>query len=101
MKMTRIATTAALAAVLTVAVAGCGKKPPVVAPQPTPVAAPTPVPSPPPSPPSPPPAPAPAPPTEEEIFARMSTDELNAKKPLADVFFDLDRSDLTEADRAA
>ena len=31
----------------------------------------------------------------------MSTDELNAKKPLADVFFDLDRSDLTEADRAA
>jgi peptidoglycan-associated lipoprotein len=102
MKMTRIATTAALAAVLTVAVAGCGgKKPPVAAPPPAAVAAPTPVPAPPPSPPPPAPAPAPAPPTEAEIFAATSIDELNAKKPLADVFFDLDRADLTEAARAA
>ena len=39
---------------------------------------------------------APAPPralTEEEIFARKSVDQLNAEKPLDDVFFDLDKSD--------
>ena len=31
-----------------------------------------------------------APLTEEEIFARKSVDQLNAERPLGDVFFDLD-----------
>jgi peptidoglycan-associated lipoprotein len=57
-------------------------------------------PPPPPPPPVQPPAPTPpAPPTEEEAFARMSLMELNAQKPLDDVFFEYDKSDLTSAAR--
>jgi peptidoglycan-associated lipoprotein len=49
----------------------------------------------PPPPPPPPPAPEPEPAptaalTEEEIFARKTLEELNAERPLGDVFFDLD-----------
>ena len=78
-----------LAAALTAG--ACAKKKPVPpAPAPTP---PPPVekttPAPPPPPP-PPPKPAPAPLSEEEIFSRMTLDELNAKRPLGDVFFDYD-----------
>jgi peptidoglycan-associated lipoprotein len=40
-------------------------------------------------------------PTEEELMARMSLEELNAKKPLADVYFGLDKSDLADEARAA
>ena len=40
-------------------------------------------------------------PTEEEVFARMTLEELNAKKPLGDVFFALDSSDLTDEARAS
>jgi peptidoglycan-associated lipoprotein len=102
MTMTRFATVAALLATLNAGLVGCGgKKPPVPAPAPPPAAAPSPAPAPPPSPPPPPPAPAPAPPTEEEVFSRMSLDDLNAKKPLTDAFFDLDRADLTETGRTA
>jgi peptidoglycan-associated lipoprotein len=101
MKMTRFATAAVLAAALNVVLAGCKHNAPATAPMPAPPPAPTPAPAPPPSPPPPPPAPAPAPPTEEEIFARASLDDLNAKKPLSDVFFDLDQADLNEAGRAA
>jgi peptidoglycan-associated lipoprotein len=101
MKMMRFATAAVLAAALNVVLAGCKHNAPATAPQPAPPAAPTPAPAPPPSPPPPPPAPAPAPPTEEELFARTSIEELNAKKPLTDVFFDLDRADLTESGRAS
>jgi peptidoglycan-associated lipoprotein len=43
----------------------------------------------------------PAPPTEEELFARMSLPELNASRPLEDVFFDYDKSDLGDAARAS
>jgi hypothetical protein len=39
----------------------------------------------------------PARPTEEELFSRMSLDELNGKQPLGDAFFAYDRADLTEA----
>ena len=39
-------------------------------------------------------------PTEEELFAKMSLDELNAKEPLGDVFFPLDSSDLSDEARA-
>jgi peptidoglycan-associated lipoprotein len=83
--------------------AACGKKkvaPPPPAPPPPPATAPAP---PPPPPPPPAPAPAPTPPalTPEEIFARTSLEELNAQKPLGDVFFDLDQSTLKDEGRAA
>ena len=54
---------------------------------------------PPPPPPPPDPAPAPAPVaalTKEEIFARKTLDELNAERPLGDVFFDFDGSVVRE-----
>ena len=38
------------------------------------------------------PAAAPRALSEEEIFARKSVDQLNAEKPLDDVFFELDQS---------
>jgi len=80
---------------------GCGKKvpPPAPAPPPPPPAAPAP-PPPPPPPPPPTPAPAPRPLTEEQIFAQKSLEQLNAERPLEDVFFDLDRADLREDSRA-
>lgn len=45
----------------------------------------------------------PAPPalTEQEIFQRKSLDQLNAEKPLGDVFFELDKSDLSAEGRSA
>src|SRR5215213_3888107 len=72
-------------------VAGCAKKAPAAAPPPPP---------PPPAAP-PPPAPTPAPLTEEELFARKSVDQLNAEKPLTDVFFELDRADVRDDSRPA
>lgn len=72
------------------------------APQPPPAPAPAPAPPPPasttpPPPPPPPPAPTPtaAPPTEEEAFKTKTLEQLNAEKPLADVFFALDSIELT------
>ena len=86
---------------LAMALAACGKKPPPPPPMPPP---PPPAETAPPPPPPPPPAPTPAPesrvPTEDELFARMSLEELNAKKPLGDVFFALDSSDLADEARA-
>jgi peptidoglycan-associated lipoprotein len=88
-----------------VAVMACHKKPPVMPAPPPPPPAPasnTPPPAPPPPPRQPEPAsPAPVPPTEEEIFARMSLMDLNAKKPLDDVFFEFDKSDLSAAARGS
>jgi peptidoglycan-associated lipoprotein len=74
----------------------CGKKKletpaPAPAPPPPPATTPTPPPPPPPPPPSPPP---PSPPSEDEVFARMTLDELNAKGVLADVFFAYDSVEL-------
>lgn len=75
-------------------------------PKPQPPPAPAPPPAPPPAtptppPPPPPPTPAPTPaPTEEEIFKSKSLDQLNSEKPLGDVFFALDATDLTEQSRA-
>jgi peptidoglycan-associated lipoprotein len=34
--------------------------------------------------------------TEEQLFARKTLDQLNAEKPLADVFFDLDQSTIRD-----
>src|SRR6188768_957602 len=65
-----------------------------------------PKPQPPPPAPAPPPAPPPAPkpaapaaPTEEEAFRSKTLEQLNSEKPLGDVFFALDASDLTEETR--
>jgi peptidoglycan-associated lipoprotein len=83
-------------------VTGCGKKQPPATPVPPPPPPPvvnTPPPAPPAAPtPAPPPAPTPAPrtPTEEEIFAKMTLDELNAKGFLEDVLFDYDKAELTD-----
>jgi peptidoglycan-associated lipoprotein len=92
-----------LALVLSLAVAAaCAKKPPPQAPAPPPP--PPAAASAPPPPPPPPPPPAPPPPrplSEEEIFTRKTLEQLNAEKPLNDVFFDLDRSDIREEGKAA
>lgn len=87
---------------LTLGLSGCAKKAPAPAPPPPPAPAPT-TPAPPPPPPPPPPAPAPEAPrplTEEELFARKSLDELNAEKPLGDVFFTYDSATVSEEGRA-
>jgi peptidoglycan-associated lipoprotein len=87
---------------LALAAAGCHKKPPAANPMPPPPPPPpaaTPAPPAPPPPPAPAPAPAPRPLTEEEVFARKSVDQLNAEKPLDDVFFDLDKSDIRDDGR--
>lgn len=95
----RFLTVAVLAAALTAS--ACGKKKPV-APQPAPPPAAAPAtPAPPPPPPPPPPKPEPAPPTEDEVFASKTLDQLNAEKPLGDVFFDYDSTKLRDDGRAA
>jgi peptidoglycan-associated lipoprotein len=83
--------------VIAIGAASCAKK----APEPPPPAPPPPVaPAAPPAPPAPPPpAPPPAAPralTEEEIFAGKSLDQLNAERPLGDVYFDLDESTIRD-----
>src|SRR6478736_2220010 len=90
-RVRRLVSTIALCAALAVAAAGCHKK----------VAAAPAAPPPPPPPPAPAPAPAPRPLTEEEIFARKSVDQLNAERPLDDVYFDLDKSEIREDARAS
>jgi len=81
---------------LAVTAGACGKKPPEVKPEAPPAAAkPETRPDKPPPPP-PPPAPAPAAaPTEDEIFAKMTLAELNAKGVLGDVLFSYDSTELT------
>jgi peptidoglycan-associated lipoprotein len=101
MPTTRTALAAVLVTALTVGFAACAKKAPAPAPPPPPPPAATPAPPPPPPPPPPPAPPAPAPLTDEQIFDRKTLDELNAEKPLSDVFFDLDKSDVKEDGRAA
>ena len=83
-----------LAVVLTIGAAGCAKKAPLPAPPPPPPppTAPAPPPTPPPPPAPPPAAPAPVALSEDEIFGRKTLDQLNAERPLADVYFDLDES---------
>ena len=102
-RVPRLVSTIALSAALAIAAAGCHKKVPAAAPAPPPPpppAAPR-TPPPPPPPPAPAPAPAPRPLSEEEIFARKSVDQLNAEKPMDDVFFDLDQSTVRDDARPA
>jgi len=63
-------------------------EPPAVTPAPQPLDVVVPEPRRPPEP------PAPPAPSEEDLFARMSLDDLNRQKPLDDVFFDFDKSDV-------
>jgi peptidoglycan-associated lipoprotein len=84
-----------------VMVSACGKKPEVkTAPPPPPPPAPT-EPTAPPAP-APPPAPTPAeprPPTEDEIYAKSTLDELTKSGVLKPVFFGLDSVELSEEAR--
>ena len=102
-RVRRLVSTIALSLALAIAAAGCHKKVPQAAPAqppPPPPAAPR---TPPPPPPPPPPAaaPAPRPLSEEEVFGRKSVDQLNAEKPMDDVFFDLDKSEVREDAKSA
>jgi peptidoglycan-associated lipoprotein len=87
-------------------VSACAKKVPPPAPAPPPPAPAAPAPPPPPPPP-PPPRAAAAPPSapgalsEQEVFARKSLEQLNAERPLDDVYFDLDESEIRADARAA
>ena len=85
----------AVTLLIVMTVTACSRRTPPPAPPPPapppPAAAPAP-PPPPPPPPPPAPAPPPRPLTEDELFARLTLDELNAKMPLGDVQFDYDQS---------
>jgi peptidoglycan-associated lipoprotein len=92
---------AAIAIVVATMTVACGKKEPATpAPPPPPPEAPATKPAPPPPPPPPPPAPKPAEPTEDELYAKMTPDEV-AKKYLSDVFFAYDSIELDEQSRGA
>lgn len=95
------ATAALLCMALTAS--GCSKKKPEVLPAPPPAPAPAPEPTKPAPPPAPTPAPPPAPrtPTEDEIFEKMTLDELNKQGVLGDVFFALDSVDLNQESRGS
>ena len=93
---------AALLVMLAMTAVACRKKP-IQVPAPAPAEQPAPpptTPTPPPAPPKPAPPPAPAPPTDEELFAKMTLDELNQKGVLSDVFFAYDSAELSPDARA-
>jgi peptidoglycan-associated lipoprotein len=101
--MKRSVTLGAAAIVLMALTAGACKKPPTTAPPPPAATAAQPETRPAtPPPPPPPPAPQPAPPpTEEELFAKMTLADLNAKGLLGDVLFAYDSAELTPEARGA
>src|SRR3954469_16484435 len=101
--MRRIPMFAAIVLVSALTTTACGKKKvetPAPAPAPPPAPPATTPPAPPPPSPAPPPAPTPPPPTEDQLFARMSLDELNAKGVLSDLFFTYDSVELDADARA-
>ena len=73
-------------------------QPPAVTPAPTPAPSAARPATPPPPPAAPTPA-QPAPPSEEELFRTKTLDQLNREKPLGDVYFSYDSTDLTEEAR--
>lgn len=87
---------AAIALATTAAAGACAKKKPPPPPTTAPpaVEAPRTTPTPPPPPPPAPTGTAPRTLTEDEIFSAKTLDQLNAEKPLGDVFFELDSSQL-------
>jgi peptidoglycan-associated lipoprotein len=100
-RVRRLVSFIALTVAVAVFAAGCHKKVPAPAPAPPPPPPAAPATPPPPAPPPPRPAPAPVPLTEEQIFAQKSLDQLNAEKPLDDVFFELDQSTIRDEARAS
>ena len=95
---------AAIALAACIGASACAKKQPAPPPQPppeTPRATPPPPPAPPPAP-SPTPAPREQPrtPTEDEVFARKSIEDLNREHVLSDTFFALDSSQVADEARA-
>ena len=100
----RLMPVAAFLIVAGLTLGACAKKkpePPPAAPTP-PAKTETPTtPAPPPPPPTPAPTPAPKPLTEEELFAKETVESLNAKRPLADVFFALDSIEISSEGRAS
>jgi peptidoglycan-associated lipoprotein len=100
--MRRFVGSGALVLAITLTVSACGKKN-VAPPDPAPTA-PAPAatkPNAPPPPPAPPAPPKPTPPTEDELFAKKTLEQLNAEKPLTDVFFGYDQTNLTDEARAS
>jgi peptidoglycan-associated lipoprotein len=100
-RVRQLLTAGALIATLAVAAMGCRRDPPpqVAPPPPPPPVAQKPPPPPPPPPQTPPPKPVP--PTEEEIFSKKTLEQLNAERPLGDVFFALDSSELQNEGRTS
>jgi peptidoglycan-associated lipoprotein len=97
----RVLQIASVVLVISIGAAACSKKAPEAAPQPPPP--PPAAPAAPPAPPPPPPPPAaqpPAPLTEEQIFQQTTLEQLNAKRVLGDVYFDLDESSVRDDARA-
>jgi len=94
-----VSVTGVIALAFAIGVSACGKKPPAAAPAPpppAPEARPT-TPPPPPPPPAPPRETPPRTPTEDEVFASTSLEDLNNKvKPLAHVYFALDAWQLND-----
>ena len=103
MTVRRCVCSIAVCSALVVFAAGCHKKvaaaPPAPPPAPTPTAPVTP--PPPPPPPAPNPAPTPRPLSEDDVFARKTVDQLNAERPLDDVYFDLDKFEIRDDARAS
>jgi peptidoglycan-associated lipoprotein len=98
----RTASVASVCLVLAIGAAACAKKAPAPAPPPpAPPAAPATPPSPPPPPPPPPSAPAPRALSEDELFSQKTLAQLNAEKPLADVYFALDESSIGDEGKAS
>ena len=88
---------AAIVLAATVSATACAKKKPAPAPAaPPPAEAPRTTPTPPPPPPTPPRETPPRPPSEDDIFASKTLDQLNAEKPLGDVYFDLDSAQVRD-----
>jgi peptidoglycan-associated lipoprotein len=86
------------------ALAACHTKAPAIAPSSSPTVSPPAVPPRPPAPAPPPPRTAAAParaPSEDDLFAAKSLDELNREHPLGDAYFDYDRSTLGDEARDA
>jgi peptidoglycan-associated lipoprotein len=104
--MTSLRRSVALILFTAMTAVACGKKAPVETPQPPPPAPPPavqpkPTPPPPPPPPRNEPPPPPRVPTDAEIFANWSLDQLNEKGLLVDVYFAYDVADLSDQARGS
>ena len=99
--MRRFASGAAILLALSLTAGACAKKAPEMPPPADPPATVETKPEPPPPPPPPKPEPKPPAPTEDEIFAKKTLAQLNEEKPLADVYFAYDSTDLSAEARSS